>query len=451
MARIFRHYVAGSKLLLVSGDMALVGLATVLATHWRHDFAALAPPEPGYLALSSLLAAIVMGAGLVAVGAYEPTTLADRRQHMLRVLVGLFGGLVILSAMLFLMPGLPLWRSVMALMLVLVLPMMVVWRWLALGLLRSRRISQKVLLLGESGGVDMVRTLLEAGGRRPLGMILARHIPEDPGPAAIQDALASGVHVIVVARGAVLGGETLHSLIQCRLKGVAVLDALSFVERIGGRVLVNDLDSDWLLMSDGFQGGTLPERLVKRGGDVVVSLLFLVLTSPIFALAALAVGLSSKGPVFYRQARIGRGGVPFNLLKFRSMVMDAEKTGERWADEGDPRVTPVGRIIRTLRIDEFPQALNVLAGQMSFVGPRPERPGFVRELSGAIPFYDERHTMKPGITGWAQISYPYGASVEDARRKLEYDLYYVKNYSVFLDVLILLQTIRVILFPGGAR
>lgn len=192
-------------------------------------------------------------------------------------------------------------------------------------------------------------------------------------------------------------------------------------------------------------------RAFKRGGDIAFSLMLLVLFAPLLAATALAIKLESKGPVFYRQVRVGRGGKLFRILKFRSMRADAETSGARWAAENDDRVTRVGRFIRRMRIDEIPQAVNVLRGEMSFVGPRPERPEFVTLLRERIPHYDERHLVKPGITGWAQVNYAYGASIDDAREKLKYDLYYLENFSILLDVEIILRTVRVAIAGVGAR
>jgi exopolysaccharide biosynthesis polyprenyl glycosylphosphotransferase len=189
----------------------------------------------------------------------------------------------------------------------------------------------------------------------------------------------------------------------------------------------------------------------KRLFDIAASGLLLVLTLPVIVLFALLVKLDSKGPAFFRQTRVGLYGQHFQLIKLRSMRADAEKDGAKWADKDDPRITRLGKFIRKVRIDELPQVWTVLKGQMSFVGPRPGVPGFVSDLEQELPYYAERHMVKPGITGWAQINYPYGASIEDARHKLEYDLYYAKNYTPFLDLLILLQTLRVVLWPDGAR
>ncbi len=246
-------------------------------------------------------------------------------------------------------------------------------------------------------------------------------------------------------------GLPVSQLLQCRVAGIRVIDYLDFIERETETVDLSALQPSWLIFSDGFRGSVLA-KACKRSLDIVSSLALLLFTLPLMLLACLLIMIESPGPVLYRQQRVGLAGRPFVLLKLRSMCADAEQDGApRWALTGDPRVTRVGRFIRRLRIDELPQLWNVLRGDMSLVGPRPERPAFVGEFCRQIPFYAERHCVKPGITGWAQTNYPYGASLEDARNKLSYDLYYVKNHGLFLDVIIILQTIRVILWADGSR
>jgi sugar transferase (PEP-CTERM system associated) len=260
----------------------------------------------------------------------------------------------------------------------------------------------------------------------------------------------NGVDEIVVASDE-RRGLPVRYLLECKMGGVQVTDFATFWEREAGQIDLESLQPSWLIFSDGFKLDWF-RLFVKRTFDVVVSASFLVFTFPITMLTAIAIKLGSPGPVFYRQERVGRGGRRFHVFKFRSMRTDAEEDGvPRWADSEDDRITAVGHFIRKTRIDEIPQVVNVLLGHMSFVGPRPERPFFVESLSEKVPFYQQRHGVKPGITGWAQINYPYGASEEDARAKLAYDLYYVKNGSIFLDFLILVQTVRVILWPEGAR
>ncbi|MCK5696588.1 MAG: TIGR03013 family PEP-CTERM/XrtA system glycosyltransferase [Gammaproteobacteria bacterium] len=241
-------------------------------------------------------------------------------------------------------------------------------------------------------------------------------------------------------------------LLECKVNGIVVLDILTFFERQTGRIKLGTLSPTNLIFSDGFVQRRF-DQFIKRCFDIIASILLLLVTWPIMIVTALAILMEShfKGSVFYKQKRVGLFDENFEVIKFRSMGMDAEKDGAQWAQEVDPRVTKVGNIIRKYRIDELPQLFNVLMGNMSFVGPRPERPEFVKELSQAIEYYDIRHYIKPGITGWAQICYPYGATQYDTRNKLEYDLYYMKNYSIFLDIMILLQTIQVVLWRQGAR
>jgi sugar transferase (PEP-CTERM system associated) len=240
-------------------------------------------------------------------------------------------------------------------------------------------------------------------------------------------------------------------LLECKLRGIEVIDALDFWEREAGVVEVARGAGAWLALSEGLILRPAHRR-AKRVIDVAISLAFLLFVAPLCLLVALAIGLEGPGPVFYRQERVGLNGAIFKAWKFRSMRVDAESDGApRWAGSRDDRVTRVGRLIRKVRIDEIPQVLNVLAGEMSFIGPRPERPFFVEQLKEQIPYYDLRHRVPPGITGWAQVNYPYGATVEDARRKLAYDLYYLKRSDFVLDLVILMQTVRVVLFADGGR
>lgn len=246
-------------------------------------------------------------------------------------------------------------------------------------------------------------------------------------------------------------GLPIEALMECKLAGLTVTEFSSFWERQTGQIDLDAVSPSWLVFSEGFRTSWV-RTAAKRAFDIFVSLLVLILTLPITLLAAIAIRLDSPGPTFYRQERVGADGRVFTILKFRSMRSDAEKDGvARWAQSNDSRVTRVGRFIRRTRIDEIPQIINVLVGDMSFVGPRPERPVFVQNLTAKIPYYDVRHRVKPGITGWAQINYPYGASDEDARAKLAYDLYYVKNANLFLDAVVLFQTARVVLWQEGAR
>ena len=257
------------------------------------------------------------------------------------------------------------------------------------------------------------------------------------------------VEEIVVSVENRRGGFPIKELLDCKLKGVKVTDAATFFERETNQIRVDSLQPSWLVFGGGFDQSFV-RTFMKRSFDIVCSVILLVLTFPVMMLAALAVWLEDRGPVFYSQERVGKDGKTFRVHKFRSMRADAEKGGKpQWAAQNDPRITKVGNFMRKTRIDELPQILNVLAGEMSFVGPRPERPYFVEQLIEVVPYYNVRHSVKPGITGWAQVRYGYGSSAEDALQKLQYDLYYVKNNSLFLDVLILIDTLKVVLFRSG--
>jgi sugar transferase (PEP-CTERM system associated) len=275
----------------------------------------------------------------------------------------------------------------------------------------------------------------------------SRIIPAERGFLAIAHHV--GADQIVVAPDERRGLPML-ALLECKTAGFPVLEYLSFLEREIGRVDVKRLELGWLLFSDGFCFGVL-DRVLKRFLDLSVSLGGLLLGALPLAAGALAVKLEDGGPVLYHQTRVTRGGRAFRITKLRTMRMDAEQMGAVWAAEQDPRITRAGRLLRRTRLDELPQLFSVLIGDMSLVGPRPERPEFTQSLGAQLPLYHERHLVKAGLTGWAQINYPYGASVDDARSKLSYDLYYVKNQGILLDLLIILQTLRVLLWPGGVR
>jgi sugar transferase (PEP-CTERM system associated) len=314
------------------------------------------------------------------------------------------------------------------------------------------------------GAGDRAQRLRELGERPESGFVIVSYIAMSEPDRAVEEAIAReaihdlgrfvenlGVSEVVLALQERRNSLPLKDLLRIKTKGVHVNDFSSFLERETGRVDLDTVNPSWLIFSDGFSSGRMFSSAVKRIFDICASLVLLLFTFPIIALFALLVKLDSKGPAFFRQQRVGLYGQSFSLVKLRSMRTDAEKNGAKWAEKDDPRITRIGRFIRKVRIDELPQTWCVLMGHMSFVGPRPEVPKFVEDLEEEIPFYGERHMVKPGITGWAQINYPYGASIEDSRKKLEYDLYYAKNYTPFLDLVILLQTVRVILWPEGAR
>jgi sugar transferase (PEP-CTERM system associated) len=330
----------------------------------------------------------------------------------------------------------------------------------------SQALIRRIIVLGAGTRASAVEKVYAGGSARAPFKVLAYAIPhtetscdvpEDrvrrmqPQQRLLDLVLELSADEIVVAVRERRGTLPIKQLLECKLQGITVTEASAFFEREHQHLQLDSLNASWLIFGTGFRQ-TWFGRLAKRGFDVAASTVLLVLTLPIMLLAAAAIRLDSPGPVLYWQTRVGRGNTNFEMCKFRSMREDAERDGvAKWASGDDDRVTRVGRVIRKLRIDELPQIFNVLRGEMSFVGPRPERPFFVNQLSEQIPYFLARHSIRPGITGWAQVRYPYGASVEDARQKLQYDLYYVKNHTLFLDILILLETVKVVLFGRGAR
>jgi sugar transferase (PEP-CTERM system associated) len=264
----------------------------------------------------------------------------------------------------------------------------------------------------------------------------------------LQTARGHRATIIVVALAERRGVLPLQEMMRCKLDGIKVVDAPTFYEIIQGKLMLEEMTPSWIIFSSGFRR-TLLINAHKRCIDLLLSVTGLLLSAPFFPLIALAIKIESPGPLFFKQVRVGNGEKPFVLYKFRSMCQDAERDGAVWAVKNDARVTGVGRFLRNSRIDEIPQLFNVLKGEMSFIGPRPERPEFVESLRRDIYYYSERHTIKPGLTGWAQVRYPYGSSVDDAVEKLRYDLYYIKNISIFLDAQIMFETLKVILFGRG--
>jgi len=317
----------------------------------------------------------------------------------------------------------------------------------------------RVLFVGTDKAGKVRALLAEAMPRATiLGYVGEAGFDVDAGPylgpsfLTVQMAEKKQATMILLLPDAPIDADIARELLLAKLRGAMVVDIRSFYEHMVNRLPLSQITEEWLLQEEGFSLNTHGSlQRIKRAMDLFVALGLLVLTTPIMLITALAIIIESRGPLIYRQKRIGLHDKEFYVHKFRSMRVDAEKNGAVWAKKNDDRVTRVGRFIRKVRIDELPQLWDVFKGNMSLIGPRPERPEFVCKLKELIPFYALRHSVKPGVTGWAQVCYPYGASEEDARRKLEYDLYYIKNMSLILDFKIILKTIGVILFPSGAR
>src|SRR6185369_13309409 len=378
-----------------------------------------------------------------------------------RLLVALSLGTIAISFIDWSLRGGHFWRSTLAYAMAAAVVFLVANRLIVGGILGAHAFRRRVLVLGSGHRADRLR---ELGDKPEAGFAIVGYIGMSDAKPVIEEAINRsaihnlkrfvenlGVSEVVLALEERRNSLPLSDLLRIKTAGVHVNDFSSFIERETGRVDLDTVNPSWLIFSDGFSSGRAASSVAKRLFDVAASSLLLLFTLPLIAIFAVLVKLDSRGPAFFRQQRMGLYGQPFQLIKLRSMHVDAEADGAQWASRDDPRVTRVGRFIRKVRIDELPQAWSVLKGQMSFVGPRPERPEFVADLEDKLPYYAERHMVKPGITGWAQVNYPYGASIEDSRHKLEYDLYYAKNYTPFLDLLIILQTLRVVLWREGAR
>ncbi len=395
---------------------------------------------------------------------YDFVVMHDRRELVLRLVQALGLAWIALAFMFYAFPRLMIGRGVALLALPLALGLMVGWRVSIHWLLGHPDFGERILIVGSGNlAVDVAREVLERpdAGYRIIGFVgtdseLLGKSLINPRVIAVASELEAvvkreNIDRIVVAMGERRGQLPTEELLRLSLAGVvSIEEGASFSERLTGRVSLNMLRPSWLI----FSGRGRQARISGITRNVVhrlVALIGAILSLPIVLLTAILIKLDSKGPVFYRQERVGKNGRPFTLLKFRSMRVDAEEAGPVWASKGDDRITPLGRIIRKIRVDEIPQFWNILRGEMNFVGPRPERPHFVAQLAQEIPNYEQRNLIPPGLTGWAQIKYNYGASVEDARQKLQYDLYYVKNQSLILDAIVLLETIKIILFGRGAH
>lgn len=396
---------------------------------------------------------------------YERHSAGRRLEVLLRTSqafsVGILAGMLLYYAI----PALEVGRGILFIYVPLALGGIIVWRTIFLWVSGHEALADRILIVGTGASAQMIASeILE---RPPHGIHVCGFLGEQAAevgrrlvnPTVIgtmADLQASvrreGVNRIIVALDDRRGKMPVADLLRCRMAGVRIEEVTDFFERLTGKILLSNLRPSWLVFSPGFNKPRLL-RNAKFAGEFALALLLLIALSPLIAIGALLIRLTSPGPVFYGQVRVGERGKTFRLFKFRTMRTDAEAaTGPVWAsEENDPRITPIGRRLRKMRLDEIPQLLNVIRGEMSFVGPRPERPHFVESLRKVIPYYDERHSVKPGITGWAQIRFRYGSTIEDAEEKLQYDLYYIKHMSLMFDLAIVLDTLKVALLSKGAR
>lgn len=401
---------------------------------------------------------------MVAMGLYQFHQRLYFRETAVRVLVGVSVGSFIFAAVLLLLPAAAIGVSLLLLTIGYSLVLILSVRFYFVRIVDENIFRRKTLIYGAGERATAIDDLKRKADRRGFKVVARVRAPGDQvksvddvletnGNSITDFAFEFGADEIVVAMDDRRGNLPIRDLLNARLHGIDVIDLLEFLEREAGKIRVDLVNPGWLIFSPGFRTSR-GKRLLKRLVDLSASLLILLVAAPVMLFVAIAIKLEEGvgAPVFYRQVRVGRGNKNFDVLKFRSMRTDAEADGKAvWAQKNDDRVTRVGRVLRKSRLDELPQILNVLRGSMSLVGPRPERPEFVAALAESIPYYSERHLVNPGITGWAQLRYAYGASEEDAMEKLQYDLYYIKNHNFVLDLIILLQTVEVVLWGKGAR
>ncbi len=460
MIRLFGHYVSKLYLLLGVAEFFITFYSLLAGFYMRFRQGGLTIAEPPEtLTYTGLVYATAMTVAMIAVGLYQ-RGLPFSAGLLVRLGLSFLIAGVAISAVFYVFPDLVVGRGVMAYAVLFTFVGVLGLRTLFFRLIQSELQSNKVLVLGTGRQARMIADLEpQQPGFRVVGYVPVNEqetdIPKDrwlPHNRRLMDiVLAEEVDEIVVAPDDRRLRLPVDEILDCKMSGTIVLDLLSFFEKETSRIKLEVLHPSWIFFSEGFR---LSGMAQKRVLDVLAGGTIFLLTWPLMLLVALAILIESKGrgPVLFHQIRVGLDGRVFRVHKFRSMYTDAEADGvARWAIKGDSRITRVGSVIRKTRLDELPQVFNVLLGEMSLVGPRPERPEFVEQLEKEIPFYTERHRVKPGLTGWAQLSYPYGASIEDARNKLEFDLYYVKNASAFLDLIILLETVEVVLWGKGAQ
>lgn len=460
MTNLLRQNVNGATLVQLGADLSCLFFAVILAIRLHGH---LNPPFES-LAVPALAFAVLIVCLNGALGLYRRDRKLVFAAHVGWIFFALLLGVPVAYMLALVLPGGEVFQETLGAALVIAFGGLVVVRHAVVRPFIETLLPHRVLVLGTGPEARVVEASLNAAdtpGLHIVGFYALEKVQEtvvSPNRVlakvgSIEDLVKRlDVREIIVAvrqqRGGVL---PLRGLLECRLNGIQITDLARFFERVHGRVPIESLKASWLIYGNGFRQNWL-RRLVKRTFDILVAMALLVLLLPLMAIVAVLISFERAGPVIYRQERIGLRGAPFVVLKFRSMQKDAEGDGTpRWAEPKDSRVTALGRILRRTRIDELPQLCNVLKGEMSFVGPRPERPVFVTMLTEQIPFYQVRHSVKPGITGWAQVRYSYGATVEQSVKKLEYDLYYVKNNTLFLDLLVLLETVRVVLLGEGAR
>ena len=465
MLRVFKQYYPIRNIFFVVGEGIFIFISVFIVS-WIL-LGNPPPAESGWLVLKILLITAVCQACLYYNDLYDFKVSGNFNELGFRLMEALGFAAIFLAIVYILFPVVVIGQWIFSVSIAAIILLIVTWRFCYKLILDRGMFNEKIMLLGSSGlvgqikqeirerqdcGYTVVLELAETNGYRPdgsserLGQMIGHRFE---GLAHVARTL--GVKKVVAGFKEKRNVFPTQELLRCRVEGIDVVEGNSFYEMLTGKLIVEQINPSWLIFSGGFEKSST-RRFLKRSTDLILSFGMLLCLCPLLLLVAILIKLDSRGPVIYSQERVGERRKIFRVHKFRSMVADAEKhSGPVWAHDNDQRVTRVGRIIRKIRIDEIPQLWNVFKGEMSFVGPRPERDFFVKDLEKQIPYYGERLTVKPGITGWAQINYRYGATVEDAIEKLNYDLFYIKNMSIWMDLMIVLRTVKIVLFGRGAR
>ena len=462
MIRIFRHYISRAFLGLMLFEAGIFYLAMYYGSQVRFLY------QPGWyseqdIILASSVFALVMTLSNISLGLYRRNLGIQEYDLLARVSFSFGVALFAVVSIYYVFPEFLIARSVLGVAVVFAFLGMMIIRYFFYRYAKIDRIKKQVLVVGSGQKAKELVDLNSSYIHKSFNIVGFIPLPDEnvrvdesllirSDKTLNEIAQQLNVDEIVLAIDDRRRSMPISKLLDCKMSGFDIIDLVTFYEREQGLISLANVYPSWFLSSDGFAVSGF-RSFEKRIFDIVTSVTLLAVTWPVMLITALAILMESgiRAPVFYRQVRVGENNKPFNVIKFRSMIVDAEKSGAQWAQENDNRITRVGAFIRKCRIDELPQIFNVLKGEMSFVGPRPERPEFVEGFVERIDYYAERHRIKPGITGWAQISYQYGASEKDTVRKLEYDLYYVKNYSMFLDMSIILHTIEIVVWGKGAR
>ena len=465
MLRIFRQYYPIRNIFFVFGEGLVIYASIIIASLIYVNLNSILPDPWVYL--KALFITFIFQLFLYYNDLYNLNITNSFVELSIRIIQALGASAILLGILCYFYPNAVVGQWIFLLSLGLIVLLIGSWRYGYFTILKHGLLNQKIILLGS--GTLAQSIYREINQKKDCGYNIDLIVKDCEGASIFKDhngrtipctesynglcdiARKLNVEKIVVALEDRRNNFPANELLKCRTNGIEVLNGNSFYEMLTGKLIVKQTNPDWFIYSEGFRKSRI-RRLIKRLFDIVISLVFLIGLFPIFIVVSILIKLDSRGPVIFSQDRVGYNRRIYMVHKFRSMITNAEKeTGPVWAKEEDSRITRVGKVIRKLRIDEIPQLWNVLKGEMSFVGPRPEREHFVKELEKLVPYYGTRFSVKPGITGWAQISYRYGASVEDAVEKLNYDLFYIKNISIFIDLLIVLRTIKIVLFQKGAR